>query len=225
MKRAFVAGVLAAAPLLTAAVGGAQPPASLVEQWNFPAGDLAERHPFGRWFVTYAGFGTVRLVRDGTPALELTPQPATSPDVTHAALVTSLDVFGDLELTAAITTVKQLRVGAPNPWEVGWLLWHYRDDDHFYYLSIKPNGWELGKRVPGVPGNQRFLAGGAHPVFALGQHVVHVLQVRSTIEVACDGELLGTYTDDNSPYLNGRLGLYTEDAQVRFGPLQARSVP
>jgi hypothetical protein len=156
----------------------------------------------------------------------LTPGAADAPSTTHAALITSTQSFRDLRAFATLTTLKQLRSGPPNPWEVGWFLWHYRDDQHFYYLILKPNGWELGKKAPGSPGEQTFLLAGSTPTFALGvTHTVDVLQVGPTMQVNGDGMLLGTFVDRNDPYLNGSIGLYTEDAQVRFGPLRVDAVP
>ena len=113
---------------------------------------------------------------------------------------------------------KQLRTGStPNAWEVGWVLWHYTDDTHFYYLALKPDGWELGKEDPAYPGAQRFLRTASSPTFTVGSwHKVTVQQVANVITVSADGVALGSFTDLERPYLSGRLGLYTEDAQVHF---------
>ena len=31
------------------------------------------------------------------------------------------------------------------------MLWRFLDDNHFYYLVLKPNGWEIGKADPAYP--------------------------------------------------------------------------
>jgi hypothetical protein len=113
-----------------------------------------------------------------------------------------------------------LRGPHPNPWEVGWILWHYTSDQRFYYIILKPNGWELGKADPGYPGDQRFLATATHPVFPPGRwYTVRVHQRGDGIEVDVDGRRLVRLTDSQHPYRSGRVGLYTEDASVTFQPI------
>ena len=73
--------------------------------------------------------------------------------------------WGDLDFTIRLRTLAQRRRGQPNPWEVGWLLWRYTDNDHFYSFIVKPNGFELGKQDPAYPGRQRFLAYAYAPAF------------------------------------------------------------
>jgi hypothetical protein len=127
-------------------------------------------------------------------------------------------------MSETITTVKQVRVPVPNPWEVGWFLWHFRNDHHFYYLVLKPNGWELGKKVDD-PVGQKYLLAGSTPRFPIGKHTVDVLQAGPTIQVFADGHLLGTYVDRDAPYLSGSIGLYAADAEVRFGVVAAKDLP
>ena len=165
----------------------------------------------------YDGYGRTEVTKDGGYALSLSPRPAQDPEVTHGGLVTTAKEFEDIDVTTQLRTVRQLRAGTPNPWEVAWLLWHYTDDHHFYSLVLKPNGWELGKEDPAYPGAQRYLATGVSPTFPIGvQHTVRVRQVGDTVTVWVNGELLTTYTDNERPYFGGRVGLYTEDAHVTF---------
>ena len=99
----------------------------------------------------------------------LSSQTPTSPDETHSALLTSKRTWSDQTFSFTTTTLAQLRQGsAPNPWEVGWVLWHYTDNTHFYSFIAKPNGWELGKEDPAYPGAQRFLASGPSPTYPVG---------------------------------------------------------
>ena len=91
--------------------------------------------------------------------LLLQPLAATAPDETHAAIVVSREVFSDFEFCADFVTLTQLRKNSPpNPWETAWAVFAYTDDNHFYYMAFKTNGWELGKVDPAYPGGQRFLA-------------------------------------------------------------------
>jgi hypothetical protein len=151
-----------------------------------------------------------------TRVLMLSQKAAASPDETHSGLVVTRRIYaGRVAFAGRVRTVRQLRTGSPpNPWECAWIVWNYRDEAHFYYLALKPNGWELGKRDPDHPGGQRFLASGsrrfplgAWHTFAIGQH-------GATIEARADGVRLVTFADTERAYPDGRLGIYAEDAEV-----------
>jgi hypothetical protein len=135
----------------------------------------------------------------------------------------SVPTFGDTDLTMTLRTRSQLRHGCPpNPWEVGWAVWHFTDNRNFCYLILKPNGWELGKADPAYPGAQRFLATGSDPTFPIGAwHTAHITQVGGSITVEADGQLLTTVVDEERPYLHGSIALYCEDSAVDFGALTA----
>ncbi len=176
----------------------------------------AEGEVHGGWTTVFDGYGRVEVSEhEAGQGLLLAPAVAAAQDETHAALVTTTEDFGDVEVEARLTTVSQLRDGEPNPWECGWLVWSYTSNTSFYYLALKTNGWELGKADPAYPGAQRFLADGRETSFAVGQAVeVRVRQTGSELTVWADGELLATFIDTERPYLEGRVGLYTEDAAV-----------
>ena len=180
----------------------------------------------GEWLARYNGFGTTQVVAvpGGARNLELAPLAAHDPQETHAGLVTSARRFADLDATVSLQTVEQLRNPSPNAWEAGWVLWHYRDDQHFYYLVLKPNGWELGKEDPAYPDAQRYLATGEDPVFPIGSwNVVRITQHGSIISAYANGTLLTTFDDAaERPYLEGAIGLYCEDAKVRFGTVSVQ---
>ncbi len=178
----------------------------------------------GSWRDVYGGYGHVGIVRRGASrVLQEQPRASTRPDETHATMVVSRRSFGSLDLSVWVRTVRQLRTPTPNPWEVAWVVWHYRDDTHFYDLVLKANGWELGKEDPAYPGAQRFLATGSSPTFAPGRwYLVRVLQAGDHITVWVNGARLVSVTDGQRPYLRGSLGLYTEDAQVQFGHVRVR---
>jgi 3-keto-disaccharide hydrolase len=143
---------------------------------------------------------------------------STQPYETHGSLVLGPATTGDVTVQVDMATSRQLRTGsAPNPWEVGWLLWHYTDDQHFYYVILKPNGWEIGKEDPAYPGSQRFLASGSSPQFPLGPwYRVRVAQSAGTIQLFVNDLLIATTFDDDLPYSGGRVGLYAEDAESYF---------
>ena len=188
---------------------------------SLPGGlNWADGSSHGQWIDAFGGYGQNGIESDGGNGnvLSLSPQPSGAASATHAALVRSAATMGDLDGTVAVRTVQQLRTGsAPNPWEVGWVLWHYTDNTHFYYFIAKPNGWELGKEDPAYPGTQRFLAAGSSPAYPVGAwNAVRVRQVGSTITVWVNGTQVVTLTDAERPYGSGAVGLYTEDAHVHF---------
>jgi hypothetical protein len=187
------------------------------EQWR-------DGERYGQWLAVYAGYGTTMIVAEGgRQQLSMSPGVASDAETTHGGLVTTLEQFDDIEVTAQLRTERQLRPQAPNPWEVAWLVWHYTDDHHFYAIVLKPNGWELGKEDPDYPGSQRFLASGSTPLFPIGvRHTVRVRQVGNEISVWANGTLLTTYRDVEQPYRRGRIGLYTEDAHVYFDSVVVR---
>jgi hypothetical protein len=180
-----------------------------------------ERH--GHWRAVYDGYGTTRISTEDGHRLTMSPKSPAEPQVTHAGLVTTTRDFADIDLTAQMQTVRQLRSGQANAWEVAWLLWHYTDDHHFYSIVLKPNGWELVKEDPAYPGAQRYLATGDEPTFPIGvQHTVQLRHVGNSMAVWANGKLLTTYTDTERPYAGGRIGLYTEDAEVAFDSVVVR---
>ena len=202
----------------------------LTDNSGYPVGTWAEGSTHGNFFVNFVGFGTVSVVQVSSTnkVIELKPATSTSPSETHAALVTTLGSWGDLDTSVKMTTVQQLRTGStPNYWEVAWFIWHYTDNDHFYYFTLKPNGWELGKRDPNYPGGQRFLATGSSPTLTFGATtIVRVRQVGNEIGIYLNNGAQLTYFPDNeTPYTSGNIGYYTEDAQVRFDDLNVYTVP
>lgn len=177
----------------------------------------------GAWRSVYDGYGTTQVKAGRPPVFSQHPKAAASTEVTHGALAVTVAQYRDVDFTVRQRTVSQLRSPSPNPWEVPWALWAYTDDQHFYYLVLKPNGWELGKEDPAYPGSQRFLATGASPSFSVGTwHTVRVRQTGNTIEAWGDGRLLTRFVDRERPYSSGHLGLYTEDAHVEHADLVLR---
>lgn len=245
MRKIFFGAVFIALSSLTAcgsAMGGAgnllvekaqtkrvslpspSPASAFTENWtelpqNVPWND-ATTH--GNWFDQWGGYGTVEVVTSGSGAeLSLSPKAATIPNDTDSALVTSIPTFSNFTANATEATVAQLRTGsAPNPWEVAWFLWNYTDNTHFYYIALKPNGWELGKEDPAYSGAQRYLATAATPTFPIGKpYAIQVSQSGATMTVSVNGSKLVSFTDKQRPYLSGSLGLYCEDSHVIFGSI------
>ncbi len=187
---------------------------------NMPAGTCyQDGTALGAWQFVYNGYGCNGFYASNSNTMLFEhPAVSTSPAETHGALVTGPSITGDFTLQVSAATTTQLRVNsAPNTWEVAWVLWHYTDNVHFYYFIPKPNGWELGKGDPAYPGAQRFLATGTSPSFPIGGwYRIRVAQSGQTIQVFVNDLLITTFTDQERPYSFGRIGLYSEDAEVYF---------
>ncbi|NGO73986.1 calcium-binding protein [Streptomyces sp. SB3404] len=183
-----------------------------------PSASWADGSTHGRWYSVFNGHGTTTGDDD---SLTLSPRAAQDPSTTHAALAVSTASYRDLTYRARMRTVEQLRAPRPNPWEVPWLVWAYTDPEHFYYVALKPNGWELGKRDPAYPGGQRFLATGREKYPVGRAYSIRVEQRGASLSVEVDGERLVRFTDGERPYRQGRVGAYTEDATVRFEDVAA----
>lgn len=193
---------------------------------SYGAGNcLPDGMAFGPWTVVFAGFGCVKIESDGINQwLHAVPKVPNGGN-THSSLVvgpsfSSAIASSTFAYDVNVRTVSQNRTGrkTPRPWEVGWVVWHYTDNDHFYYFIPKTNGWELGKRDPAYTGGQRFLATGTSPKFPIGiPYAVHITQdAGNTMTASVNGQTLVTFTDTERPYIAGKIGLYTEDAHVHF---------
>lgn len=182
------------------------------------------------WQSEFNGYGTTSITGAGPRvAVTLKPAQTKSRNVTHGALVVSTRSYSDFNATLQVRTLQQLRhgaAGAPKPWEVGWVVWHYTSNQHFYALTLEPTGWELSKQDPAYPGQERFLASGPSPAFGVGvTHFVGVTQSGNRITVSADGHWLTQFTDTQRPYLTGAFGLYCEDAQASFGHIRLVRLP
>lgn len=162
-------------------------------------------------------FLTVSTVCAQDLVLLLSPKRSMREDETHAALAVASGTYsGNFKFSGRVRTVRQLREGSPaNPWECAWLVWRYVDNDHFYYLALKPTGWELGKRDPSYSGGQYFLVTGSEQ-FPVGVWTSFVITAqRNRISIDVEGRRLVDFVDHTVPsYASGNVGLYTEDAIV-----------
>lgn len=178
---------------------------------------LGSRLNASKWRVMW-GTITTRNSR-----LRLTSRPPVSTDQTFSALVVSKKAWRNCTYNYTTRPIKALRRGAPNTWETSWGFFRYSDLAHYYYLILKPNGWELGKKHGGtLDGNapQIFLATGSSPTFPRGRtYRVLIEAALGHIVVFVDGNKLLDYTDAN-PLTQGRVGLYEEDCTVDFDNVQ-----
>lgn len=159
-------------------------------------------------------WGNVAVDANGVWSLSSTPPAA--PAETHSALVTSPSDMADGTFAFTATTLAQLRTGsAPNPWEVAWAMFRFRDLSDYYWFILKPNGWELGKKQGSD--RQIFLQTGSSPVLAVGRpNRVQIVTRGAHIRVLVDGRLVSDYVDANPLPSGGSVGLYEEDSRVQF---------
>ena len=215
---ALIVTALAAALLLIVTTGGRADAAGPLFRTDGAAGTYTDGDRIGSWQVVWAGYGAV-TVTNGPKTFELAPQAVTDPAATSSALVVSNgDAPATATVQASIATTEQLRQNtAPNAWETAWLVFNYTDPEHFYYVALKTNGWELGKRDPAYPGGQRFLATGETHAAQIGTAQDLVVKTNgSTMTVTIDGDQVTSFTDRELPYEGGKVGMYTEDAVVEF---------
>jgi hypothetical protein len=248
MARRTLTALLTAVALLAVLAGpaSARPPRTgtlLSDDFaKYTLGAWSDGSAHGGWVSDYNGYGTTSVKSDGSNVLAESPQPSTSLGDTHASLVRSSRSFGNFDLTLRLKTVKQLRTPVPNPWETAWVLWHYTSESAFYYLSLKTNGWELGKvdatkKDPNgpaclwpqylnclYPGAQRFLQTSASPKYGVGTwYSLRVRQVSGTVQIWVNGASLTSFTDTDRPYSGGSIGLYNEDATAHFDDVVVKS--
>lgn len=238
MKPLAAAGLVLALGISTLALGTVGAAAAPNEKMlindqfsKYPASSgWTDGQSFGPWNVVFAGYGAVSTPASRPRVVRLAPATASAPEQTHAAMVVSQKSLAKqcINVTSRFVTQQQLRTGsAPNPWETGWLVWDYADNDHFTYLALKTNGWELGKRDPAYPGGQRFLATGTSYATAVGQwrttrvkRVVSSDKLSSTTHVFISGAKVAKFVDTERPYRAGKVGMYSEDAVVDFDYLR-----
>jgi cellulose synthase/poly-beta-1,6-N-acetylglucosamine synthase-like glycosyltransferase len=183
-----------------------------------------------QWFSVFNGYGTTSVTGSGAQqGITLSPGRAVTRADTHAALVLSKTWYEDFVAVTKVRTVRQLRRGAagrPNPWEVGWVIWHYTANQRFYALTLEPTGWVLSKQDPAFRGGERFLASGQFPRFRVGvPHDVGIVQIGNGITVSADGHRLAQFTDTQRPYLTGAFGVYSEDSVARFWRIRLNPLP
>jgi 1,2-diacylglycerol 3-beta-glucosyltransferase len=191
----------------------------------------ADGHPGEhQWREVFNGYGTISMTGYGPQqVITLQPQQARTPAATHSALVISARRYQDFVATLLVRTVRQLRRGAagkPKPWEVGWVVWHYTSNQHFYALTLEPTGWILSEQNRAYPGDERFLASGQTPVFRVGStHRIGIVQIGSLITISADGHLLTQFRDIKQPLLTGAFGLYCEDSDARYSAIKVDELP
>jgi Domain of Unknown Function (DUF1080)/F5/8 type C domain len=182
-----------------------------------------------KWKIEYTGHGSTGIISEkGFGGFyRLTPASSTSPKETHAALVTSQENFSNFLLSLDVRTDSQLRQNSePNNWEVAWVFFRYTDTFHYYWFSLKPNGFELGKKdcnsCKDPTEGQIILYTGPLPTLKIGQWSQWKIEARENhIMISVDDNKIIDYIDRNmsNPLSQGKIAMYTEDAKVSFDNL------
>jgi 3-keto-disaccharide hydrolase/F5/8 type C domain-containing protein len=179
-----------------------------------------------KWQIEYSGHGFAgRIHEKGDGGIyRMFPTTSTSKKETHAALVTSAGEYSDFRLSVDSRTDEQLRKNSsPKKWEVAWIFFRYTDTFHYYWFSLKPNGFELGKKdctscTDPVDG-QIILFTGPLPTLKLGAWSQWAIDMTGNkISISVDGNKIIDFEDSSmSKQLSkGKIAMYTEDAKVGF---------
>ena len=179
-----------------------------------------------KWSVLYTGHGLAGIIteKDDVNVYQMYPKKSTSAKETHATLVSSKDKFSNFRLVVDVRTDQQLRQNSePNMWEAAWIFFRYTDTFHYYWFSLKPNGFELGKKdcnscVDPTDG-QIILYTAALPTLKISQWSQWTIEaVDNNIIVSIDGNKIITFKDKNmsKELNNGEIAMYSEDAKVSF---------
>jgi hypothetical protein len=197
---------------------------------NFESGiyDLPNEaiSPDGKWISVDNGYGAmgVRTDKAGNNIFFLSPKAAHGKNETFSSLVTSAAKYSDFNLTLDVRTDKQLRLkSSPNDWEVAWVLFRYTDVFHYYWLILKPDGVELGKKdcsscTDPVQG-QVFLKRLSHPTLKINNWSTwNISAIKNHIVVDINGSRIIDYIDRNASadLSKGSIALYSEDAIASF---------
>jgi hypothetical protein len=159
-------------------------------------------------------WGAARVVDGGLVLASRAPRRAAE---TYSSLVTTRHYWRDFAVAMNVRPIRRLRLGtSPNTWETGWVFFRFRDLHNYYYFILKPNGWELGKKHGSD--RQIFLATGSRPRLAIGSRArVRIAARGARITVRVNGSRILSFVDRRPLRRGGAIGLYEEDARVRFG--------
>lgn len=171
-----------------------------------------------QFYEVWNGFGSTSW---SNTTLTLLPKAPTQPSESHSALVVSkTSLKPPYRVQFNLTTVSQLRQNSPpNPWEVGWFVFGYKQDGKFKYILLKPNGYglELGESLLNDAQNFLYTSPFNRDFFPVGQTYAMDMEVKKqTITLTINGIRYLTYTLSTKDQLtlDGKIGFYSENAKV-----------
>jgi len=165
------------------------------------------------WVEIYDGYGDIRFSKNNVGLVPKSPEAVKE---THAALVLYRDVLPrDFIIDMRMVLNKQLR-DSPNPWESGWFLFNYVDENNFYYIAFKTNGIELGRVIDG---KQEFLLTKDNPkIIPKEIYKFKIIFDNENLELFIGSSRAINF---NVPRVSGKIALYSEDADVEFLNIRA----
>lgn len=205
---------------------------------GYETGELwYETEYHGNWQVQPSGNQVVQVVDwdGGDKQVQIESADVGGGGGTAASLVTSLREFDNWSrIVFEFKTDVQFRTPTPNVWEVLWSMFNFKSVNRFYFVAIKPDGWEITKEWHnGVSQQQDFLA------YSFSTHWPVGNWMRVTIDQSVSGssvtltvtaedltagsgpQVLATVTDDGTrgsgpAYPDGKVCMYSEDARGRY---------
>lgn len=175
------------------------------------------------WTSAYTGYGEISF-NDGVA--QLAPRAARSPQSTHASLALSkLELpADDFKLQVEYRNIQALRAGPPNPWELLWIFFQYRNGSPngktTNYVVAKTNGLEIGKAFGEV--DQVFLKTTEAPRANFRDwHLLSIERAGNQLRIQLNAEPAMIWNEESISssasrlfHQKGQIGLYTEDARV-----------
>jgi len=178
----------------------------------------------GKWHCDFLGGGFART--DGT-GLVISPA---GPDL-RSVQVKSTQQWGDAKFTFDVTTEKQVVTTGVQPWMCAWVLLRHLDKWRHYYVAIKLNGIEFGKKdapvglepQSEVEKYQKILwtSGPSTPIGT--KRNISILTKGDRFTIMVDGTIVMDMTDVSS-FKSGSLTPYAEGSQARYGPIRVENI-
>ena len=177
-----------------------------------------------KWHCDFVSGGFARTDGNG-----LIIAPA-GPDL-RSVQVKSTQQWGNARFTFDVTTEKQTVTSGVQPWMCAWILLRHLDKWRHYYVAVKLNGIEFGKKdapvglepQSEVEKYQKILWTGG-PTTTIGQKRNLIIETNGdTFKITVDGTTVMTMTDVSS-FKSGSLSPYSEGAQSRYGPIKVENI-
>ena len=177
-----------------------------------------------KWHCDFVSGGFARTDGNG-----LIIAPA-GPDL-RSVQVKSTQQWGDAKITFDVTTEKQVVTTGVQPWMSAWCLFRHLDKWRHYYVAIKLNGIEFGKKdapvglepQSEVEKYQKILWTGS-PATPLGtKRNISILTKGDRFTIMVDGTIVMDMTDVSS-FKSGSLTPYAEGSQARYGPIRVENI-
>jgi hypothetical protein len=176
-----------------------------------------------KWHSDFLGGGFART--DGT-GLIISPA---GPDL-RSVQIKSTKQWGDAKFTFDITTERQVVTSGVQPWMSAWCLFRHLDKWRHYYIAVKTNGIEFGKKdapvglepQSEVEKYQKILWTGS-PSTPLGTKRNIVIETKGdNFRITIDGTMVMN-KDDVSSFKSGSFTCYSEGAQSRYQNIKVES--